>query len=127
MQKGRSDSNYDIDYGTIIGMSSVQTTTIRLPRELYEQARTAVGKAGAAASLNDFLIEAVEEKLRQLKEGEIDEAFAGMGRDTEYQTEALALARSFEKSDWEAYRVANAATENNERSRKKRKTKSPTR
>ena len=88
--------------------AQLQTTTVRLPRDLYEQARTAAKKTGTASSLNDFLIEAVEEKLRQLREQEIDLAFAAMGKDEDYQREAIALTRSFEKSDWEAYQVANA-------------------
>ena len=107
--------------------SELQTTTVRLPRNLYEQARTAVRRGGVATSLNDVLIEAVEQKLRQIKEEEIDQAFSEMGRDQEYQEEALALARSFEKSDWEAYQVANATRVNNDRSRKKRSPKSPAR
>ena len=100
-----------------------QTTTVRMPRDLYEQARTAAKKIGAASSLNDFLIEAVEEKLRQLKEQEIDLAFAEMGKDEDYQREAITLTQSFEKSDWEAYKVANASAFTNEHPRKKRSPK----
>ena len=106
--------------------AELQATTVRLPRVLYEEARTAVRQAGAAASMNDFLVEAVEEKLRQIREQEIDEAFAEMGQDKQYQAEALALTRSFESSDWEAYQIANA-TANNDRPRKKRSSKSTTR
>jgi Arc/MetJ-type ribon-helix-helix transcriptional regulator len=107
-------------------MRSVQTTTVRLPRQLYEQARRVVAKTGAAASLNDFMVEAVEDKLRQITEKEIDAAFAGMGQDEEYQREAVALARSFDQSDWEAFRVANAASRH-ERPRKKRSSSSASR
>ena len=104
-----------------------QTTTVRLPKDLYEQARTAVKEAGAASSINDFLIEAVQEKLQQLREQEIDNAFAEMGHDKEYRNEAVALTRSFEKSDWEAYRAANASASANERPRKKSPAKTSTR
>jgi Arc/MetJ-type ribon-helix-helix transcriptional regulator len=107
--------------------SELQTTTVRLPRGLYEQARTAVKKGGVASSLNDFLIAALEEKLREMKEQELDEAFAQMGKDEEYQREAIALARSFEKSDWEAYKVANASNLTNGSSAKKRSPKSASR
>lgn len=110
-----------------MSQTALQTTTVRLPRDLYEQARTAVRKTGIASSLNDFLIEAVEEKLRQMKEQEIDQAFAEMGNDEEYQREAISLARSFEQSDWEAYKVANASALTNERSRKKRSPKTASR
>jgi hypothetical protein len=96
-----------------------QTTTVRLPKQLYEQARTAVKEAGAASGINDFLIEALQEKLRQLREQEIDRAFAQMGQDEGYQNESVALTRSFARSDWEAYRVANANAGKNERSPKK--------
>lgn len=96
-----------------------QTTTVRLPKDLYEQARTAVKEAGAASSINDFLVEAVQEKLRQLREREIDRAFAEMAYDEEYRNEAVALTRSFERSDWEAYRAATASASANERPRKK--------
>lgn len=107
--------------------SQFQTTTIRLPKDLYEQARTAVRETGAASSINDFLVEAVEEKLRQLQEQEIDRAFAEMGTDEEYQREAVALSRSFEKSDWEAYKAVNASAATDERPRKKRSSKTTSR
>ncbi|MGH9517474.1 MAG: hypothetical protein ACRD3P_17540 [Terriglobales bacterium] len=104
--------------------ADLQTTTVRLPRGLYEQARTAVRKPGVASSLNDFLIEAIEDKLHQLREQEIDRAFAEMGSDEEYQREAIAVARSFEKSDWETGQIANLTALTNERSRKKKSSKS---
>jgi Arc/MetJ-type ribon-helix-helix transcriptional regulator len=100
-----------------------QTTTVRLPKKLYEQARTAVRDSGAAASMNDFLVDAVQEKLRQLREEEIDRAFAEMGSDEEYQRDAVPLTRSIEKSDWEAYRTANADVVRHERPRKKTSSK----
>jgi hypothetical protein len=92
---------------------------VRLPRELYEQARSAVKQAGTASSINDFLIEALQEKLRQLREREIDRAFAEMGKDEEYQNEAVSLARSFAHSDWEAYKNSSARAAHDERPRKK--------
>ena len=100
-------------------LGQFQTTTVRLPKDLYEQARIAVKEAGAASSINDFMVEAIEEKLRQLHEQEIDQAFAGMGADEEYQKDSVSLAESFARSDWEAYRVANASGARNELSRKK--------
>jgi hypothetical protein len=82
-----------------------QTTTVRLPKRIYEQARAAVKESKVASSINDFLVEAVEERLRQLREKEIDDAFAGMAQDPDYQRDAVALARSFERSDWEARQI----------------------
>ena len=104
-----------------------QTTTVRLPKELYEQARTAVKQSGAASSINDFFIEALREKLCELREQEIDRAFAAMGNDQEYQTESVALARSFAESDWEAYKAANPSVASDERRRKKNASKTPSR
>jgi Arc/MetJ-type ribon-helix-helix transcriptional regulator len=122
-------SSYTIKYGIIITMNSVsqyQTTTIRLPKDLYEQARTAVKDAGAASSINDFLVAAVEEKLQQLREQEIDAAFAEMAHDPEYQKSAIEMAKSFERSDWEAYQVSEAA-QNADRTTKTRSTKTKAR
>lgn len=115
-----------VKYDIISRMGSVgqfQTTTVRLPKDLYEQARTAVKEAGAASSINDFMVEAVEEKLRQLREQEIDRAFAEMRSDQDYQRDAVDLARSFARSDWEAFRSVNAVDTKHERSRKKSSTK----
>jgi hypothetical protein len=87
-----------------------QTTTIRLPKGVYEQAKAVVKRGSAeASSINDFLVEAVQEKLRLLREKEIDAAFAGMADDSEYRRSAVEMAQSFEKSDWEAYQVSEAA------------------
>lgn len=79
----------------------------------------AVKDGGAASSINDFLVEAVQDKLQQLREQEIDTAFAAMGSDEEYQKEAVALARSFEQSDWGAYQALDEGTNTHARSRKK--------
>jgi len=98
-----------------------QTTTVRLPKVLYEQARKAVREAGLAASLNEFLVEAVAEKLRRFRNRQIDAAFAEMAGDESYRSEALALADSFEQSDWEAYQSHGLGGEAHESSRSKKK------
>jgi hypothetical protein len=91
-----------------------QATTVRLPKSVYEQAKAVVKKGSAAASsINDFLVEAVQDKLRQLREKEIDAAFAGMANDAEYRQSAIEMAQSFEKSDWEAYQASEAAATQN--------------
>src|SRR5271156_6742042 len=79
-----------------------QNTTVRLPRHVYERAKTVVIQS-QAASFNEFVVQAIEEKVRRLTEAEIDAAFAQMAHDTAYQTSSIALSREFEKSDWEAY------------------------
>ena len=43
--------------------SALQTTTVRLPKRLYEAARSALEKGEtSASSLNDLLVESLEEK-----------------------------------------------------------------
>lgn len=100
---------------------AIQTTTVRLPKELYEEARKAVNEAGIAASLNEFLVDAVAEKLRQFRDRQIDAAFVGMASDELYRNEATALAGSFERSDWEAYQSHGLGGEAHEPSSSKKK------
>jgi hypothetical protein len=78
-----------------------QNTTVRLPRHVYELAKTVVIRS-QAASFNEFVVQAIEEKVRRLTEAEIDAAFAQMGLDSDYQRTSIALASEFAKSDWEA-------------------------
>ena len=78
-----------------------QNTTVRLPRQVYERAKTVVVKS-EASSFNEFVVQAIEEKVRRLTEAEIDAAFAQMAHDSNYQRSSIALAGEFAKSDWEA-------------------------
>jgi hypothetical protein len=79
-----------------------QNTTVRLPRHVYERAKTVVVRS-QASSFNEFVVQAIEEKVRGLTEAEIDAAFAQMAHDTDYQRSSIALASEFAKSDWEAF------------------------
>ena len=96
-----------------------QTTTVRLPKKIYEEARAAVKDSKAASSINDFLVQAVEQRLKQLRDGEIDAAFSKMADDPEYQRDAVTLAQSFEGSDWSAFQTLNPSREAHERRRRK--------
>ena len=78
-----------------------QNTTVRVPRNVYEQARNVIER-GQAASFNDLVVQAIEEKVHRLTEAEIDAAFSQMAGDADYQRSAVAMATEFEKSDWEA-------------------------
>jgi|HubBroStandDraft_2_1064218.scaffolds.fasta_scaffold424165_2 hypothetical protein len=78
-----------------------QNTTVRLPRQMYEHVKKVVIQS-QAASLNEFVVQAIEEKMRRVTEAEIDAAFAQMAGDIDYQRAAIELTREFEKSDWEA-------------------------
>jgi hypothetical protein len=82
---------------------SYQNTTVRLPRHVYERAKTVVVRS-QASSFNEFVVQAIEEKVRRLTEAEIDAAFAEMAHDSDYQRKSIALAGEFEKSDWEAFK-----------------------
>jgi|SRR5271156_5236520 len=79
-----------------------QNTTVRLPRHVYERAKTVVIQS-QASSFNEFVVQAIEEKVRRLTEAEIDAAFAQMANDADYQRNSIALADEFAISDWEAF------------------------
>src|SRR5437016_9880291 len=87
--------------------SSLLTTTVRLPKRLYEEARSALEKGEAdASSLNDLLVKSLEEKLKQLRRESIDAEFAEMRDDAQYHRESLAIAKEFASSDGETLRLA---------------------
>ena len=88
--------------------SKLQTTTVRLPKGLYEEARSVVKKGSTEArSLNDFIVAAIKTYLKIYERKRIDAAFAGMAQDAEYQHEAKLLAKEFAYSDWEALRLGD--------------------
>jgi len=88
--------------------SKLQTTTVRLPKPLYEEARSVVENGSTEAkSLNDFIVTAIKTYLRIYERKQIDAAFAGMAKDTEYRQEAKLLAKEFAYSDWEALRLGD--------------------
>ena len=88
-----------------------QNTTVRLPKRVYDLAKTAVKQSEAASSFNDFVVQAIEQKLQQLTESEIDAAFAHMAGDPAYQHDAVALAEQFARSDWDASRITETGNE----------------
>jgi len=77
-------------------------TTLRLPRPLYDQMK-AVVKTGLsnAASINDLIVAALREHLRNLRRRQIDAGFAGMANDANYREVSRAMADEFLQSDWE--------------------------
>jgi hypothetical protein len=48
-----------------------------------------------ADSFNDFVVDAIEERLRILREKEIDAAIAEIANDAEYQESAIGMVREF--------------------------------
>jgi len=94
-----------------LAQAETRTTTVRLPRPVYDQAKCVVdkerGSGGVGAgqtriSLNDFIVAAIKAYLKMYRRRQIDAAFAGMAEDADYQKEAKLLAEEFEFSDWEA-------------------------
>ena len=83
-----------------------RTTTVRLPRPVYDQVKCVVDKekrrTGARVSLNDLIVTAITAYLKMYERRGIDAAFAGMAEDADYQKEASLLAEEFDYSDWEA-------------------------
>jgi len=83
-----------------------QTTTVRLPKPLYEEARCALEKGTTdASSLNDLLVNSLTDKLRQLRRERIDAEFAEMKHDAQYRRESDVIARQFASSDAETLLV----------------------
>ena len=88
-----------------------QSTTVRLPRRVYERTKVAIQRSDAASSFNEFVVQAIEEKLHTLTDAEIDAAFAGISSDPDYQRDSIALAKDFEQSDRDAWRATEKAHE----------------
>lgn len=88
-----------------IAQAETRTTTIRLPRPVYDQAKCVVNNESGGRtriSLNDLIVMAITNYLKMYKRRQIDAAFAGMAEDADYQKEAKLLAEEFDYSDWEA-------------------------
>jgi len=84
------------------GQGRVQTT-IRLPRGLYEKAKSLVGERDLdVGTLNELVVAALSAYITMARRRQIDQAFAAMAEDTDYQKEARMIAADFEESDWEA-------------------------
>jgi len=94
-----------------LAQAETRTTTVRLPRPVYEQAKCVVDKERggtgnqARISLNDLFVAAIKAYLKMYKRRQIDASFAAMAEDADYQKEAKLLAEEFEQSDWEALRL----------------------
>jgi len=95
--------------------SETCTTTVRLPRPVYEQAKCVVDKekggSGPVVSMNDLIVLAITAYLKMYKRRQIDAMFSHMAEDADYQKEASLLAEEFAQSDWEALRIGEDALE----------------
>ncbi len=86
--------------------SALQTTTVRLPRRLYEEARRALEHGDTeASSLNDLLVQSLEERLNRLHRELIDREFAQMKDDKQFHRESEVIARQFASNDRDTLRA----------------------
>jgi hypothetical protein len=84
-----------------------QTTTVRLPRRLYEEALSVLEKGATEAnSLNDLLVDSLSEKLDQLRREYIDAEFTEMRHDAQYARESSRLAQQFVSNDRDTLRLS---------------------
>ena len=82
-------------------------TTVRLPRPLYDEARSYLGNdLSPAENINDFFVAAICNYVKLLRRRRIDAAFASIGEDADYQKEAKLIAEEFSQSDWEALEIS---------------------
>lgn len=87
-------------------------TTVRLPKPIYDEARTMVEESVVPVdSLNDFLVTAIAAYVKLLKRKQVDAAFAGMAGDSDYQKESRLISEEFSQSDWEALEIAEGKRE----------------
>jgi hypothetical protein len=87
--------------------SALQTTTVRLPRRLYEEARHALEKGETeAGSMNELLVQSLEQWLQRVRREWIDREFTQMKNDAQYQRESAAVAKQFASNDRETLRSA---------------------
>ena len=82
-------------------------TTLRLPDSLYRRAKELVAREHSR-SVNEFIVSALSAYVKAKERRTIDDAFAAMKDDDDYQREALSIAEEFLASDLEAARVADA-------------------
>ncbi len=81
-----------------------RSTTVRIPRPLYEEARCLVREDEEIETVAELVTDSLREKLRALRKKMIDLQFKDMATDKKYQAEMGKISREFEGSDWEALR-----------------------
>jgi hypothetical protein len=90
--------------------SQLQTTTVRLPRRLYESAREVLEEGWTeASSFNELLVESLENRLKELRRARIDSEFGEMKNDAFHRRESATMARQFATNDRDTLRSAEKA------------------
>lgn len=75
-------------------------TTITIPDSLATKVDQLVN-TGDIKSRNQFILEALEDKVKQIRDIQIDTEFASMATDQDYQQEALEIEQEFAIADQE--------------------------
>jgi len=79
-------------------------TTVTLPKNVYDEARSCVGKnVNQSETIGAFFTAAIVAYLKFLRRKQIDAKFAAMAEDADYQKEAKLISEEFSQSDWEAF------------------------
>ena len=92
------------------GKPDLQTTTVRLPKRLYEEARTVVRlRSTDANSLNDLPVESLSVSRKQIRRKQIDDEFSMMKNDAQYRRESQLIAEQFAANDRETIRSVQKA------------------
>ena len=85
-------------------------TTIRLPRPVYEKAKSLLDERVIdIGTFNELVTAALLAFIKMVRRKQIDQAFAAMAEDTDYQKEAQRIAADFEDTDWEALKLTEKA------------------
>lgn len=83
-------------------------TTVTIPVTLIQRSQPFIDK-GVMPNRNTLMVAALERFLAELERAEIDDQFAAMADDDEYQAFNMQMAESFASSDWEALKLAEKA------------------
>ena len=75
-------------------------TTITIPDDLAKQVDSLIAERNLK-SRNQFIVEALADKVKQTRDIQLDAEFAQMATDKEYQQEAMEIEREFEFADAE--------------------------
>ena len=80
-------------------------TTISLPDNLVQEIDLLIERN--IKSRNQFIVEALQDKVKQLKDADIDAQFALMADDSDYIEETLNIESEFARADAEALKTTD--------------------
>jgi hypothetical protein len=87
-------------------------TTLRVPERLMNAVKELLEQNQIpASSVNDVIVAALQRFVDEVREKQIDDAFAEMGKDQQYLAESQALASEFATADRESLPKEDRAPE----------------